>query len=323
MTAMRYRRLGKTGWKVSEVGCGLGGLQPSWEGWDDPEGEAALRTVLELGCTFFDTARIYGDGHSERVLGAVLADLDADVVVATKVSPDEPWPTKRGDELDVMYPPGFLRHSTERSLENLGVEAIDLMQFHTWEDAWAGDDRWQSEVRDLKDEGLVKAWGISVNRWEPWNVVETLGTGLIDTVQVSFNLFDQSPADELFDLCSELDVGVIARSPFDEGSLTGALSAESTWPEGDWRNHYFGERLPMVLERVAGIRAEAPETPLAELALRFILSHPAVSTVIPGMRTLRHVRSNVAAGGAGPLPEELLARLRSHRWDRIDPPVGF
>jgi aryl-alcohol dehydrogenase-like predicted oxidoreductase len=204
-------------------------------------------------------------------------------------------------------------------LGNLGVNCIDLLQFHVWQDRWAEDDRWQRAMDDLKREGLIRAAGVSINRWEPWNSFRTIRTGLIDSVQVIYNIFDQSPEDELFPLCRELGVAVIARVPFDEGSLTGTLTKDSRWPEGDWRNGYFlPENLIPTVERVERLKPVVPDgSTLPEIALRFILSNPDVSVVIPGMRKAAHVRANfVTASDAGPLSPELVDRLRQHRWDR-------
>jgi aryl-alcohol dehydrogenase-like predicted oxidoreductase len=217
-----------------------------------------------------------------------------------------------------VFPPDHIRAFTEKSLANLGLEAVDLIQFHVWSDAWAGDRRWQRAVTALKDEGLVRAVGISVNRWEPENAIRALGTGIIDAVQVVYNIFDQAPEDELFPACRELGVAIIARVPFDEGTLTGQLTADSQWPEGDFRNIYFSpENLRESVRRAAALRPLVPPgMTMAEMAMRFILSNPDVSVVIPGMRKLAHVESNLAASDHRPLPPELIATLRAHRWDR-------
>jgi aryl-alcohol dehydrogenase-like predicted oxidoreductase len=192
------------------------------------------------------------------------------------------------------------------------------MQFHVWEDEWAADDRWQKAVMQLKDEGLIRGIGVSINRWEPANALKTLRTGVIDAVQVIYNIFDQNPVDELFPLCRELGVAVIARVPFDEGTLTGTLTKDSTWPAGDWRNTYFvpSNLIPSV-ERADRLKLLVPPScTMAEMALRFCLSNPDVSTVIPGMRKPQHVRANLAASAAGPLPTSLVDELKKHRWDR-------
>ena len=217
-----------------------------------------------------------------------------------------------------MFPPDHIREYAEKSLENLGLPRIDLLQFHVWEDAWAEDDSWQRAMADLRREGLVSAVGVSVNRWEPWNVLRTLRTGLVDAVQVIYNIFDQAPEDELFPLCRELGVGVIARVPFDEGTLTGTLTKQSRWPEGDWRNGYFiPENLNASVDRARALEGLVPAgEAMPGMALRFILSNPDVHVVIPGMRSREHATSNIAASDAGPLSAGLRAGLRGHRWDR-------
>jgi aryl-alcohol dehydrogenase-like predicted oxidoreductase len=316
---MRYRTFGRLGWKVSEIGYGMWGMA-GWSGSEDEQSRVALEEAARLGCTFFDTAWGYGEGHSERLLGdLVRAHPEERLYTATKIPPkNRKWPSRRGFTLDEVFPPEYIREYTEKSLENLGLERVDLMQFHVWEDSWAQDERWQRAVDDLKREGLIGGMGVSINRWEPWNALDTLRTGLIDAVQVIYNIFDQAPEDELFPLCDELDVAVIARVPFDEGTLTGTLTKESRWPEGDWRNTYFvPENLNASVDRAEALKPMVPEgSTLPEMALRFILSNPTVSTVIPGMRSIPHVRSNIAASDGAGLPAELLAELASHRWDR-------
>jgi len=320
---MRYRRFGRLGWQVSEVGYGMWGIaggSGGWTGSSDDSGNAALDRSVELGCTFFDTAWIYGRGHSEELLAGLLKRSEGKrLYVATKIPPkDRNWPSTRDSRLEDVFPPDHIEEYTHRSLAGLGVPRIDLMQFHVWEDAWAKDDRWQDAMCSLRDQGLIGGIGISVNRWEPWNVLATLETGLIDSVQVIYNVFDQAPEDELLGYCAEHDIAVIARVPFDEGTLCGTLTADATWPEGDWRNTYF---LPENLEpsvrrmhRLAGIVPDAMTMP--ELALRFIVQNPGVSTVIPGMRRIAHVEANMAVSGTEPLPADLMERLRAHRWDR-------
>ena len=316
---MKYRGFGRAGWSVSEIGYGMWGLA-GWTGSDDVETAAALDRAVELGCNFFDTAWAYGDGRSERLLGRLVRDHpEPRLYVATKVPPKNlKWPSRRGYSLDECFPPDHIREYTEKSLENLDLPRIDLLQFHVWEDAWAHDPRWQRALEDLKRQGLIDAVGVSVNRWEPANVLETLRTGLIDAVQVIFNIFDQSPQDELFPLCRELNVAVIARVPFDEGTLTGTLTRESRWPQGDWRNTYFvAENLARSVDRAELLRPSVPPgMSMPELALRWILAEPTVSTIIPGMRKINHVDANVAASDDRPLDSVLLNQLKAHRWDR-------
>lgn len=316
---MRTRAFGRTGWQVSEVGYGMWGMA-GWTGSDDAESERSLDRAVELGCTFFDTAYAYGDGHSERLLGALLKrHRDKRLYAASKVPPKNgKWPAKSSYPLDEVFPPDHIRASTERTLRNLDQPTLDLQQLHVWTDAWAEDERWQRVVRRLKEEHLIGAFGISVNRWQPSNVLKALATGLVDSVQVVYNAFDQSPEDELFPECERRGVAVIARVPFDEGSLTGTLTPETRWPDGDFRNIYFTpERLRETLTRVDRLREAVPDgMNLPELALRHILQHPAVSTVIPGMRKLRHVEANLGASDRTRLPGPLMAELRRHRWDR-------
>ncbi len=316
---MRYRTFGRLGWEVSEIGYGMWGMG-GWTGSDDDEARTALQLAVDLGCNFFDTAWGYGEGHSEGLLSELVrSNPDKKLYSATKVPPKNfKWPSKRGYTLDETFPPDHIREYTEKSLHNLGLPSVDLLQFHVWEDAWAQDERWQRAVDDLRREGLICGMGISINRWEPWNGLETLRTGQIDAVQVIYNVFDQAPEDELFPLCQSRNIGVIVRVPFDEGSLTGTLTRESRWPENDWRSTYFvPENLEASVEHADALKPLVPvNMTMPELALRFILSNPTVSTVIPGMRKINHVRSNIAASDGAGLSADLLQQLRGHRWDR-------
>lgn len=317
---MQYRSFGRLGWQVSEVGYGMWGMGGDWKGSDDDEALAALNRAIALGCNFFDTAWIYGKGHSERLFQSLLQEhQDKNLVVATKIPPKNfKWPSRREFTLDECFPPEHIRKYTERSLTNLGVDRIQLQQFHVWEDSWALDERWQRAIDDLKREGLIEGVGISVNRWEPNNVLAALRTGLIDAVQVIYNIFDQAPEDELFPLAQELGVAIIARVPFDEGTLTGNLTKDTTFAPDDWRASYFvPENLHAAVDRAEALRPLIPDgMSMAQFALRFILHHPAVSTVIPGMRRVRHVEDNIGASDGHALPADLIAHLRDHRWDR-------
>jgi aryl-alcohol dehydrogenase-like predicted oxidoreductase len=316
---MHYRRFGRTGWEVSEIGYGMWGMG-EWKNSDDTESLKSLQLAVDLGCNFFDTAWAYGEGHSESLLGhTVRANPDKKLYTASKIPPrNRKWPSKRSFTLDDCYPPDYIEEYVHRSLKNTGLESLDLMQFHTWEDDWVEDDRWAKKLTDLKSQGLIQTIGISINRWEPWNGIRTVRSGLIDAVQVIYNIFDQNPEDELFPACREMDVAVIARVPFDEGTLTGNLTLDSSWPTGDWRNSYFvPENLKSSVEHAEQLRPLIPEDmTMPEMALRFILNEATVSTIIPGMRKDRHVRSNIAASDLGPLPEDLHQKLRMHRWDR-------
>ena len=320
---MHLRTFGRTGWQISEIGYGMWGIV-GWSGSDDAVTAQALQLAVDLGCNFFDTAWAYGDGRSEKFLGNLIrANPGKQLYTATKIPPkNRRWPSQRDFQLDDVFPSDYIREYTDKSLANLGLPSVDLLQFHVWEDAWAQDPRWQRAVEDIKRQGLAKAIGISINRWEPWNALQTLKTGLIDAVQVIYNIFDQAPVDELFPLCLELGVGVIARVPFDEGTLTGQLTKDSRWPEGDWRNTYF------ICQRIFTPASNAPDAlkplvplneTMAQMALRFVLSNKDVATVIPGMRKLNHVQSNMAASKAGALPPDLLKKLMR---TPLGPPPG-
>ena len=316
---MKYRRFGRTGWQVSEIGYGMWGMA-GWTGSDDDQSLRSLQTAVDLGCNFFDTAWAYGDGHSEKLLSQVIRQNPGKrLYTATKIPPkNRIWPSRREFSLDDCYPPDYIEEYVNRSLENIAVDTIDLIQFHTWEDSWLVDNRWAKKMEHLIQAGKILSVGISINRWEPWNGVQAVNSGLIDAVQVIYNIFDQNPEDELFPACQENDVAVIARVPFDEGTLTGSLTLDSKWPEGDWRRSYFvPENLKSSVEHAEMLKPVVPgDMSMPEMALRFILNNPSVSTIIPGMRKLAHVKQNIAASNKGALPAQLHARLKGHRWDR-------
>lgn len=316
---MQYRKFGRTGWQVSEIGYGMWGMA-GWTGSESEEVNRALDKSVEMGCNFFDTAWAYGDGLSEQILNGVLKrHTDKRLYVATKIPPkNRKWPSKREFLLKDVFPSDYIIEYTEKSLKNLGVETIDLQQFHVWEDGWADEDEWQDTIIKLTQQGKVRAWGISINRWEPDNSLKTLHTGLIDAVQVIYNIFDQAPEDNLFPLCRKMDIGVIARVPFDEGTLTGTLTKETVFPKEDWRSTYFvPENLSLSVDHAEALRPLIPEgMAMPEMALRFILSNPDVSTTIPGMRKLKNVVANMKAGDGKGLSKDLLEQLKSHRWDR-------
>ena len=318
---MRYRKAPRLSDALSEIGYGMWGMG-GWSGSNDVESARALDRAVELGCNFFDTAAAYGEGHSERLLGDLLRrHRDVQLVVASKVPPkNRRWPGRATSAADEVFPYEHVIECTNATLRNLGAETIDLQQLHVWDDAWAHADGWCRAVRQLKQSGKVRAFGISVNRWEPTNVLRALETGLVDAVQVVYNVFDQSAEDVLFPICQRDGIAVIARVPFDEGSLTGTLRPDSRWPEGDWRNIYFAPaHLIETLPRVDRVRrdADAMGMSLPELALRFILAHPAVTTTIPGMRRREHVDANLAASDKSPLTPNMVERLRVHRWNRV------
>jgi aryl-alcohol dehydrogenase-like predicted oxidoreductase len=318
---MRVRTLGRTGLEVSELGFGAWGIgQTMWIGANDDESLAALRRAIELGVNFIDTAYGYGDGHSEELVGAAVRDAAETVYVATKVPPrNGQWPARPGVRAAEAFPADWIVRCTERSLRKLGLEAIDVQQFHVWSDEWIGQGDWVEGIERLKRDGKIRFFGVSINDHQPANAVRLVESGLVDTVQVIYNVFDQSPEDELFAAVAAANVGAVVRVPFDEGALTGSVRPDTAFPEGDFRNDYFaGERRQEVWERVSALVADLgiELDELAEIALRFCLTPPAVGTVIPGMRSARNVERNATAAAKGPLPDDQLAALRAHRWVR-------
>ena len=320
---MKYRTFGRLGWQVSEIGYGMWGMA-GWSGSDDQQSNQALDQAIELGCNFYDTAWGYGAGRSEKILGSLLQrNKDKQIYIATKLPPkNNTWPSIKGVGIDQVYPAEHILNFTEKSLRNLGVDTIDLLQFHVWEDDWVTRDQWKKTIITLKESGKVRSFGISVNRWEPTNCLKALATGLIDSIQVIYNIFDQSPEDELFPYCDEHKIAVIARVPFDEGSLTGNLTRESSWPSDDFRSIYFGsENLGPTINRIEKLKQIVPANmTLPELALRFITYNQSVTTVIPGMRQLINVKNNMPVSNHPPLGAEIVKHLKRHRWDRTPTP---
>lgn len=316
---MKYRRFGKTDWQVSEIGYGMWGLA-GWTGSDEKEINDSLHRAVELGCNFFDTAWGYGSGLSEQILGKLIKSFPGKkLYAATKIPPkNRKWPSKPDFELEDVFPSDYIVEYTEKSLANLGVDCIDLLQFHVWEDAWAEKDEWKEAITRLTAQGKVKHWGISVNRWEPDNSLKSLQTNLFAAVQVIYNIFDQNPEDNLFPLCKDRDIAVIARVPFDEGTLTGTLTYDTVFPKDDWRSTYFvPENLKASVDRANAIKPLIPvKLNLPEIALRFILSNPDIATIIPGMRKIKNVEANMAASDGKGLTADLLKSLKGHRWDR-------
>ena len=320
---IKRRTLGRTGFQVSEIGFGAWGLGGNqWRGHSEEEARAALRRALELGVNFIDTALAYNEGHSERIIGEILRETGAQAHVATKVPPkNRIWPAQPGIGIEEVFPYDYVIRSTETSLRNLGVETLDLQQFHVWNPEWLGRDDWRRAIEDTKRAGKVRFWGISINDHQPDSALDAIRTGLIDTVQVIYNIFDQTPERRLFPLCQERNIGVLARCPLDEGALTGAITPETEFDPGEFRAFYFrGDRKRQVYERVqallADLKAAGLDRPLAETALRFCITHPAVSTVIPGMRRVRNAEMNAAVSELGPLPAGIVEVLRRHAWNK-------
>ena len=314
------RRLGRSGLFVSEIGFGAWGIGGTWWGGrDDVSSLTALSKAFDLGINFIDTAHVYGDGHSERLIAKALKGRGETIHIATKIPPkNNRWPARPGIPLKEAYPFDHVKKCTEQSLKNLGRDKIDVQQFHVWNPEWVEDDEWRESVHWLKCTGKARFVGISANDHLPDTVISALSTGDIDTIQVIYNIFDQSPKEQLFGVCQRLDIGVIARVPFDEGGLTGTITPDTTFPPTDMRSRYFsGDRKKALWDRVQALRQDLGESePLPQTALRFCISHPAVSTVIPGMRKVCHVEQNLLASAAGPLPPETLDLLRRHQWKR-------
>jgi aryl-alcohol dehydrogenase-like predicted oxidoreductase len=317
---MKTRDLGRTGLQVSEIGFGAWGLGATmWRGVSDDDGAAAVRAALDAGVTFIDTALAYGDGHSERIVGRAAPQA----TIATKIPPKGGgWPAQPDSNIDDVFPAAYVRACTERSIANLGRAAIDVEQFHDWHDVWLDQPGWKTtraEMEKLRAEGKVRHWGISINDHAPETALRALSDPIFETAQVIYNIFDRSPEKELFALARERGLGIIVRVPFDEGALTGGVRPETTFPEGDWRHRYFrGNRKAEAAKRADALKAllgEEAKT-LPELALRFILARPEVSTVIPGMRRVAHAQANAAVSDGRKLSAALLQRLEAHAWDK-------
>src|SRR5919197_5095923 len=323
---MKTRVLGNTGYRVSKIGFGAWGLGGEmWRGGDDAEGRNALREAIEQGITFFDTALAYGNGHSEQVIGETLKNeiRAGKATVATKIPPmNRQWPAKAEYKLADVFPARYIASSTEQSLKNLKMDALHVQQLHVWNDVWLSDPEWEAsyqQILRLKEEGKVLHWGISINDHAPETALNALEDPIFETAQVIYNIYDRSPEKALFGLAREKPLGIIARVPFDEGALTGNITAKTVFPAGDWRAEYFaGDRKAEAERRgkaLAQLLDDQVET-LPELALRFCLSAPEVSTVIPGMRRPAHVRQNTMVSTKGVLPGAMLAKLKPHAWDK-------
>lgn len=318
---MHFRKLGRTNIDVSEIGYGAWGIgQKQWIGATDHESLTSLRRAVDLGVNFIDTALAYGEGHSERLVGKVVAEHSHKIYIASKVPPKNlVWPARLGTSLDDVFPLDYVTKSTETSLKNLGVSYLDLQQFHVWNPEWLARDEWKRAIEDLKMSGKVHYFGISINDHQPDTALDIIETGLIDTVQVIYNIFDQTPESKLFAAAVKHNIGVIARVPLDEGALTGTIGPHTVFPQGDFRANYFrGDRKLEVAEHVSALLTDLDMQPsdLPQIAIRFCLSHPAVSTVIPGMRSIGSVEANASFSGLGPLPANTLAILKRHAWDR-------
>lgn len=320
---MKYRTFGRTGFEVSDIAHGLWGMS-GWSGSEDEQSLTTLQMAVDLGCDFFDTAWAYGEGKSDGLLGKIIArNSGKRLYAASKIPPmNQQWPARSSDRYEDVFPAKHVFHYADAIRRQLGTDSIDLLQFHVWDDTWSEHPEFRKTVEKLKGDGIIRFFGLSLNRWEPANGIKAIRTGLVDAVQVIYNIFDQSPEDELFPVCSELNIGVIARVPLDEGSLGGKMTLETTFPEGDWRAGYFNAaNLKNTIARVEKLKEILPPgMTLPEMSLRFILSNPTVHTTIVGMRKPEHVERNIATSDAGALDHGLLAELKKHRWDRKPAP---
>jgi aryl-alcohol dehydrogenase-like predicted oxidoreductase len=320
---MKYRKFGGSGIEVSDIAHGLWGMG-GWSGSNDTESMAALQLAVDLGCNFFDSAWAYGDGKSDSLLGQIIAKNSSKrLYSASKIPPKNlRWPASPKYNYQDVFPPEHVFKYADLIRKKIGIDSIDLLQFHVWDDTWTDEPDFRSTVEKLKRDGTIRFFGLSLNRWEPENGIKAIRTGLVDAVQVIYSIFDQSPEDELFPLCQELEIGVIVRVALDEGSLGGKMTRDTKFPASDWRSGYFNpQNLANTLDRVGRLKAILPAgMSLPEMALRFVISHPAVSTTIIGMRKLDHVRENIAFSDKGPLDPQLLQELKKHRWDRKPAP---
>jgi aryl-alcohol dehydrogenase-like predicted oxidoreductase len=318
---MKYRVLGRTGINISEIGYGAWGIGGDmWQGATDPESLKALHTAIDLGMNFIDTAFVYGDGHSEQLVGKVVKERKERVYVATKVPPkNRQWPARPGTKLRDAFPHDYILQSTEMSLRNLGMDSVDILQLHVWNDEWTDDSEWSDAIAKLKEQGKIRHFGVSINDHQPENALRLAATGKVDTFQVIHNIFDQSPEDKLYPFCLQKNIGIIVRVPLDEGGLSGMITVDTQFPSGDFRVNYFREdRRQQIVDRVSKLKKLLGEgaATIPELALRYVLSFPAVSTVIPGMRSVHNVESNCKVSDGRGLSEKMMLELKNHRWDR-------
>ena len=315
---MKYRKFGTTEILVSEVGFGAWGIGGGWGVRDDRQALDALRRAYELGVNLYDTAMGYGNGHSEALIGKAFKSDRQHVVIASKIPPkNSRWPVKDSDPLNETFPKEWIIECTEKSLKNLGSDYLDIQQLHAWTEAYIAEDEWREALLTLKREGKIRAFGVSANDWDPYSATNLVKAGLVDSVQVIYNIFEQRPDEKLLPAALENQVAILARVPFEEGLLSGTLYPGYHFEKNDWRAEWMTpDRLAEAGRRVEALRAFlTPETPtLASLALKFILGNPSVTTVIPGMRRVAHVESNAAVPDSQPLEGEVIDQLKKHAF---------
>lgn len=322
---MKHRAFGKHHFDCSEIGFGGWAIGGSWGAQADADSIAALHRALDLGVNFIDTAAGYGDGRSERLIGQVLRERAAAgkkerVFVATKTPPsDGTWPPSPYDRAEERYSEAYLRENVAARAANLGVEKIDLLQLHTWTRAWNRNPLPFKILRALQAEGKIGLIGVSTPEQDQNSVIDLMRGGWVDSVQVIYNLFEQEPAAELLDVAKECGVGVIVRVVFDEGVLTGKFTKDTKFAPDDFRARYFaGDRLERAIAHAEEVRRdiEGSGYTMAQAAIKFVLAHPAVSTVIPGIRNVAQAEMNCAVSDLPPMRADLLMTLRRHNWRR-------
>jgi aryl-alcohol dehydrogenase-like predicted oxidoreductase len=315
---MHYRQLGRTGIIISEIGFGAWGIGGGWGNRDDQQAQQALRCALDMGINFFDTALGYGNGHSEKLIGEAISGKRDKVVIATKIPPKTyRWPALPDQPVTETFPKDWIIECTERSLRNLNVDYIDVQQLHAWTPNYLSQLDWYEGLMQLKEQGKIRAFGVSANDWDPYGPVNLVYSGLIDTVQVIYNIFEQRPAEELLPAALGNNVGIIVRVPFEEGLLTGKMGPDYRFDEDDWRATWLTpQRLEEAYCRVQALKPFLSDDrpTFADLALKFVLSHPAVSSVIPGMRTTAHVEANAGASTGSLLTREEIEMLHEHAF---------
>jgi len=317
---MKYRTLGRTDLKVSKIGFGAWAIGGNWGEQKEADSIYALNTALDRGVNFIDTAAGYGDGRSERIIAKVVKARSEKVTIATKTPPAPgPWPPTPYCSAEERYSEVYLRQNVEERLRNLGTDQIDILQLHTWTRAWNQKPRPLDVLRKLQVEGKIRFIGISTPEHDQNSLIDLMRKGYLDVVQVIYNIFEQEPAAEFLPAARECNVGVIVRVTFDEGVLAGKYTRDTKFEPGDFRNNYFaGDRLERAVNRMEKIRKEIEGTKLTmpQTAVKFTLAHPAVSTVITGIRNVRQAEENTAITDLPDLPEDLLLRLRQHAWVR-------
>lgn len=317
---MIYRTLGKTNLKVSEVGFGAWAIGGNWGEQSEKDSINALHKSIDLGVNFIDTAAGYGNGKSERIIAEVLKERKDEIIVATKTPPAPgPWPPSPYCKIENRFSESYIRRNVEERLRNLQTECIDLLQLHTWTRAWNKNPEPLLILRKLREEGKIKFIGLSTPEDDQNSVIDLMREGFVDVVQVIYNIFEQEPAAELLPVALETHTGIIVRVVFDEGVLTGKYNVNSKFAEGDFRNNYFaGDRLERAVQRVKKIKEDIIDSGLSmpQIALKFGLSHKAVSTVITGIRNVHQAEMNIGVSKMPALSDEIMEKLRKHEWRR-------